>query len=100
MSMNILRKSSMLASLLVVSMLMVFVVACGSDDSESSSSAAPAAPAAPKAPAAPAAAAKAAAPEAPKAAAAAAPAKRQMLLLKLPVLLLLRLQHQAVLVES
>ena len=37
MSMNILRKSSMLASLLVVSMLMVFVVACGSDDSESSS---------------------------------------------------------------
>ena len=76
MSMNILRKSSMLASLLVVSMLMVFVVACGSDDSESSSSAAPAAPAAPKAPAAPAAAAKAAAPEAPKAAAAAAPAKK------------------------
>jgi hypothetical protein len=76
MSINILRKSGMLAGLLVASMLMVLVVACGGDDAEtsssSSSSAAPAAPAAPKAPAAPQAAAK---PEAPKAAAPAAKAE-------------------------
>ena len=72
MSINILRKSGMLAGLLVVSMLMVLVVACGGGDSDSSSSASSAAPAAPQAPAAPKAAAK---PEAPKAAAPAAKAE-------------------------